>query len=208
VTIYLIRHGQTQWNKVHRWQGRTDIELDEVGATQALGLAKRLSGCNITTLYTSPLKRARMTAEAIGAVLGLEPFFLDDLQEIAFGHWEGLTLHEVRRTYPEQLLIWESQPYTDPGNGIESFSGLHDRAVGALRDICGRHNSDEAIAVVTHGAWIRAIILYILNIPLDKRLGFALNNAGVTMLKYNAKKNRFSLTALNEHWFLNDGALS
>ncbi|MCL2699882.1 MAG: histidine phosphatase family protein [Defluviitaleaceae bacterium] len=200
--IYLVRHGQTLWNKIQRWQGHSDTELDEVGIAQAANLAKRLSNCGITAVHASPLKRARKTADAICGALDLEPFFHDDLMEISFGHWEGLKLDEIRQRYPEQLRLWEADPYADPGNGIENYSQLYERAIGALRRICLGHKDNETIAIVTHGAWIRAIILHILNIPLDKRLGFSLDNAGITLLHYNMKKDRFTLETLNEHWFL------
>ena len=201
--IYLIRHGRTLWNKEFRWQGQKDIELDETGLAQAAGVAERLLGCDITAIYASPLKRARATAEAIGGAFGLEPLFNDDLQEISFGHWEGLTLEEVRHLHATQLQIWESEPDSDPGGGIESFARLRDRAVAALRNICNNHDKNDVIAIVTHGAWIRAVILNILNIPLDRRLGFDLDNAGVSILRYDAIKDRFKVKTLNECSFLN-----
>lgn len=200
--IYLIRHGQTLWNKEFRWQGRIDTQLDETGLAQAASVAERLLGCDITAIYASPLKRAKVTAETIGGALGLEPFFREDLQEVSFGHWEGLRLDEVKQFHAGQLQIWESEPELDPGNGIESYTNLRDRAVSALRDICAKHGNNDTIAIVTHGAWIRAFILYILNIPLDRRLGFDLDNVGISILRYDVQKDKFKVKTLNECSFL------
>ena len=200
--IYLIRHGQTLWNKEFRWQGSMDTDLDDIGLGQAALVAQRLLGCDIMTIYTSPLKRARVTAGILGRVLRLEPFLHEDLREVAFGHWEGLTLSEIREFHAEQLGIWESEPEKDPGGGIESFKKLSSRATTALNDICDRHSNDETIAIVTHGAWVRALILYILNIPLDRRLGFDLDNAGVSILRYDVNKDRLKIKTLNECSFL------
>jgi len=200
--IYLIRHGQTFWNKEFRWQGHTDIELDETGLVQAASAAERLMGCNISAIYSSPLKRARVTAETIGGALGLTPFFREDLREIAFGHWEGLRLDDVRQLHTEQLRVWESEPDSDPGDGIESYAQLRNRAVNALREICNKHGNNDTIAIVTHGAWIRALILYTLNIPLDSRLVFDLDNVGVSILRYDIKNDRLKVKTLNERSFL------
>lgn len=199
MTIYIIRHGQTLWNKDLRWQGCTDVELNETGLAQAADVAMRLRGCNITTIYSSPLKRARATAEAIGEILRLQPFFRDDLKEVALGPWEGLSFAQVRERYAEKFRVWETDAKADVGMGIESYSRLCDRAVAAVRDICKGHRRDETVALVTHGAWIRAFMLYVLNIPLDKRLCFDLDNTGVSIVRYDAENARFRVSVLNEH---------
>lgn len=110
--LILVRHGETLWNAIHRFQGFSDIELSPKGITQARLLAISLRGESLTAIYTSPLKRARQTAEIIAQYHDC-PLIVDEgLKEINQGQLEGLTGEDLRRDFPDFLRRW----IQDPGN--------------------------------------------------------------------------------------------
>src|SRR4029453_14296582 len=100
-TIVPGRHGETDWNRERRFQGHADTPLNDAGRAQAADLADSLTSERLVAVYTSPLRRAYETAALIAIRLGLDVRPLDALREIHVGHWEGLTIEEVRERYPE-----------------------------------------------------------------------------------------------------------
>src|SRR3989337_2728452 len=102
--LILVRHGESEWNRIGRYQGQADAPLSDLGLRQADALANRLRHEQIDAIYTSPLQRARKTAEAIARFHPEIPFTEDPgLHEIHHGEWQGLLAHEVREKYPELL---------------------------------------------------------------------------------------------------------
>src|SRR5512133_2376807 len=125
--VFLARHGQTDWNAAGRWQGHTDVPLNETGRAQARALAERLRGEGIAAIASSDLARARGTAEIVAAVLGLRVDLLDpDLRERRFGIFEGLTLRECEQRHPEDWARYAGDPGLGPPLG-ESRSALLER---------------------------------------------------------------------------------
>ena len=156
--VLLARHGQTDWNAAGRIQGASDVPLNERGREQAAALAGRvLDAGAISAVYTSPLKRARETAEIIGRRLGLEPVPVAALTELNFGDWEGCSWEEIGRRWPEQFASYSSdrKNYAPP-NG-ESYAEMLGRAwpfVDALRRMPG----DAAALCVCHSAVMRGLL--------------------------------------------------
>ncbi|MBM4450796.1 MAG: histidine phosphatase family protein, partial [Chloroflexi bacterium] len=89
--LLIIRHGRTEWNRVERFRGRADIPLDEVGRKQAEATASRIAEWQLNTVYSSPLRRAMETAEALARPAGLEVKKLPDIIDIDYGQWQGLS---------------------------------------------------------------------------------------------------------------------
>ena len=153
--LLLVRHGETDWNAARRWQGRDDPPLNDRGLAQAYELATSLENEHVDALYTSDLRRARMTAEVIAERLGLHVHALPELREIDVGSWSGLTSVELEQRFPEQyarhLLSW--------GTGWEDGETpqqLTARIVAALQRIAAEH-PDDRVLVVAHGGVIRAL---------------------------------------------------
>jgi 2,3-bisphosphoglycerate-dependent phosphoglycerate mutase len=147
-TILLVRHGQTDWNRDRRVQGHSDIPLNETGRAQAAALADELADETIDAVYASDLTRARDTAAAVAATLGLEVQLCPDLREKHFGSWEGLRDDEIRRRFPDARSgHW--------GDG-ETREQMTARVLHALRSIAARHAQGTAL-VVTHGGPLRAV---------------------------------------------------
>ena len=153
MTIFLARHGETEWNRVGRWQGNTDIPLSEVGRAQARKLADRLCTRGITEIFTSDLSRARETAEIVAARLEL-PVGLDaGLREVDVGDWAGRVVSEIERENPEGFRLW--QDGRKGWGGGESYEEMGERVIATVRRIAASH-PEETVLLVTHGGSIRA----------------------------------------------------
>ena len=154
-TVWLARHGESDWNAAKRFQGRSDRPLTPLGRQQAKALASELaSSSSLSVIYTSPLRRALETAAVVGEQVGLEPVPDDDLREVDVGSWTGLRRAEVEARYPDAFERW-----LDGGEGWddgESYAEMSARVLAALVRISGSHPGDELL-VVSHGGPIRAI---------------------------------------------------
>src|SRR5919199_1272542 len=127
--IYLVRHGESEWNRVHRYTGQQDPPLSELGWHQAECLARRLEAESLAAIYASPLQRACQTATPTAERLNL-PILLDaGLAEIHHGLWEGLTSHEVAAQYGDGLAQWRAQPHLAVMPEGESLDEVGRRAI-------------------------------------------------------------------------------
>jgi broad specificity phosphatase PhoE len=151
--ILLARHGETEWNRLGRWQGHADPPLNEAGRRQAATLAEQLAGDGIAAIYSSDLRRASETARIVADRLGLEVTEERELREIDVGSWSGLTRDEVRERYPEGFARWLAG---EIGHDGETREALARRVVGAVETIARTHPG-EHVLVVTHGGAIRAL---------------------------------------------------
>lgn len=146
--LYLVRHGETDWNAQRRIQGNTDIPLNDIGRKQAARTGRLLNRRDWDAVVTSPLSRAFETGSIIAAELGLpEPTTDDRLVERNYGEAEGLDFAEMQRRFPEHAHV--------PGR--EKRSAVAARAIEGLIDIAQRH-PDEAVVVVSHGGLIRSVL--------------------------------------------------
>jgi len=172
--ILLARHGETEWNRVGRWQGHADQPLNETGRRQAAELAARLAGDGITAVYSSDLARARETADAVASRLRLDVVEDEGLREIDVGSWSGLTRAEVEQRFPEGYARWLAG---EIGHDGETREQLTARVVSAVERIAAEHPA-ETILVVTHGGAIRAIRRHAAGDP-----GESIENCGTSSLE-------------------------
>ncbi len=172
MTLYVIRHGQTDWNAERRLQGQRDIDLNDIGREQArvngLTLAALLGDEALNFDYVaSPLARTRATMEIARAAMGLPPedYRTDDrLVEVSFGAWEGSTLKELKITQPERLVErntgkWDFIP---PGENAESYEILSWRVGSWLQSV------DKPTVCVAHGGVIRSLFRLVAEIPKEE----------------------------------------
>lgn len=157
--VYLVRHGETDWNVERRFQGQLDVELSKTGIRQAEAVARWLAAqpVRFTALYSSDLKRASRTARIIGAQLDLVPRLNPALREIHVGEWQGLVAAEIEDRFPGKLDEWHRKidSFTLPGG--ESIPIVQRRIFAAYREIVTQHPG-EAIIVVSHGAALTALM--------------------------------------------------
>jgi broad specificity phosphatase PhoE len=153
-TVYLARHGQSDWNAAGRWQGHADRPLTALGLRQAADLAEELAGVPLDAVYSSDLRRARETAEAVAAPRGLQVSTVADLREVDVGSWSGLTRAEAMERFPVEFRRWtEGEHGWEDG---ETYERMAERVVGAVRRIAAGH-AGESLLVVAHGGPIRAV---------------------------------------------------
>ncbi|MFG1621115.1 histidine phosphatase family protein [Kribbella sp. NPDC049227] len=133
--VYLARHGQTEWNVEGRRQGRLDSPLTPHGLLQAQRNAALVSDEQIDAVFTSPLGRARRTAEILADALELPVRVVDDLAEVAHGEWSGLTSAEIDSAWPGQRAAREKDKYAFRFPGGENYADAELRAVRALERI-------------------------------------------------------------------------
>lgn len=159
-TVYLIRHGETDWNLAGRWQGHADVPLNAVGLRQAQLVAAHLAreGARFDAIYSSDLARAYQTAWEIGAAVKVAVQLLPSLREIDLGTWSGLTYDEIRSTHPTEIALLE-QGQDVPRGGAESLGALRRRVVEAV-DALAHHHRDATLALVTHGGCIRMLLAH------------------------------------------------
>ena len=155
--ILFARHGRTAWTGEGRYQGRSDPPLSVDGWADAAALAAALRDECLAAIYTSPLMRARQTADCISERRGNVAVHVDDrLAEIAFGDWEGRTQAEIRAAAPEALRRWKRDPAGMRFPGGETLAEARARLHGFLADL---PPEAEAILVVTHAGMIRLACL-------------------------------------------------
>ncbi len=153
--LFVARHGETQWNRAGRYQGRLESSLTDRGEAQAAALAGALAQCGITRVVSSPLGRCIQTATPLSRALGL-PLELDErLIEIGHGSWEGRLRAEIEADDAELFARWKEHPETVSFAGGESL----DDVLRRWRAFVGALSGKNDVAVVTHDAIVRIAVL-------------------------------------------------
>lgn len=180
---FLVRHGETEWNRVGRAQGQADPPLNQQGREQAEAVAVRLAPVSVEAAYSSDLRRAAETALPIMRGRDTPIAHRPDLREKSFGEWEGMTYEELQLRYPTMLAeLFDERPAFAPPGG-ESDLELFARAAGAAAGIAGRHaGTDGNILVVSHGGTLRAMMVSMLGLPVESMWRLRLSNAGLSVI--------------------------
>jgi broad specificity phosphatase PhoE len=166
--ILLVRHGHVEGMSPERFRGRRDVDLSDLGARQAQATAQGIAArWHPAAIYSSPLRRCRQTAAAIGAACGgLAATVLDDLNDVHYGDWEWHTHDEVRAQWTELFECWFAAPQLVRFPRGESFQDLLARMANVLRLVRERHDA-ETVVVVGHSSGNRALLLQALDQPLS-----------------------------------------
>ena len=177
--LFLIRHGQTDWNIQGKIQGSRDIELNQTGIKQAEELGNKLLQNNykFSKIYTSPKKRAMKTAEILSKITNIESIIIKGLEEINLGEWEGFSWVEVKEKYPTEYNEWYiHRRYTKPPRG-ESYQDMIERVLKAIHKII--HENCDNVAIVTHSAVIMCLQCYLTNTAFHEMTKFKTDNASI-----------------------------
>lgn len=189
-TIFLVRHGQTEWNVIDQFQGQMNSELTELGRSQARSAVEHLTGQGITRAYSSSLGRALETAEIINESLGLELITSDNLREMSLGPWERVLISEAEKRDPEQFGHFRNTPERFALSGAETFPQLQDRVVSEIYRIAKEH-AGEKVLVVSHGIAIKTLLLHLNDQPLSQlRTISTMQNGGHMILEIPASELR------------------
>ncbi len=179
--VLIVRHGSTAHSAERRLSGRNDLPLNDVGTAQAAALAARDFGA-VDVVVSSPLRRARQTAEAIATPRGLDVQLVDDLAEVDFGAFEGMTMGEARAAYPEAAAAWLASIETAPPGG-ESFAALA-RRVRRARDAVVAEHAGRTVVLVSHVTPIKTLVRLALDAPPSALFRTHLDTASVSRIDY------------------------
>ncbi len=182
--IYLVRHGETDWNRNGQFQGQRDIPLNAQGQIQAQNAQKLLAQVTLDFAVSSPLSRARQTAEIILASHpGLPLHLLPELQEISHGAWEGKFHRDVEREFPGMLATWNQNPEQVQMPGGENLGQVWERAGRAWQQMMSQYEGRQGM-VVAHDAINKAILCRLLQLEPAHFWLFKQGNGGISVIDY------------------------
>ncbi len=164
--LLLVRHGATPMTMEDKFSGAENVHLSDQGREQAARLAGRLESVKIAAIYTSSLDRALETAEILGKPHGLQPRLTANLREISHGHWEGLTVDEVKARFGAELSDWDADPLTFAPSGGETGVAVLARVLPEIRGIVV-HQPGRTVLIVSHKGALRLAVSSLLG--LDPR---------------------------------------
>ncbi len=197
--LLLIRHCESTWNLVGRYQGRIDTELSELGMKQAEMIAEHIKNSfKLSVLYSSPLRRALHTAVIIATKLGIGVEVREGLTEIDHGAWNGLLRSEVEKRYGPILNEWLTHPGRVRMPGGEGLMDVLDRAWRVVEEIIEKHEGED-VGICSHNAVLKVIILKALSLPLDNFWRIGIDNASLSLLSLDGEMR---LSYLNDTCFL------
>lgn len=191
--FYIMRHGETDYNRNGRYQGQSDIPLNDEGRRQSQALGVRMRALPLDIIYTSDLSRAQETARSIafGRTVALDP----RLREVHVGRVQGMTNEEIARAEPAFWAALEREPDRTPFPGGENAYDVQARALEAFQAIRQRYPEGK-VAVVTHGGLIKMVVADILGLSLAERHRIVLDNCGLTVVEWGDQRRR--LRSLND----------
>jgi broad specificity phosphatase PhoE len=180
-TTLLLRHGATELSAERRFSGRGDVALTKEGVKQARLTGRRLAGePGVDVVVTSPLQRARRTAEAVAEATGAALIVDDGLVEADFGAWQGLTFAEASERWPDEIAAWVASPDAAPPGG-ESFATVAMRVLAALDRLIESHRHARAV-VVSHVTPIKTVVCRALLAPPEAMFRMNLDVASLTRI--------------------------
>jgi broad specificity phosphatase PhoE len=193
--VVVVRHGQTEWNRVERFRGRIDIELNDTGQLQAQAVAETLSASHIAAVYSSPLKRAIQTAQPTARACNREIVILDALTDVDYGALTGLSPEEATASYGELYSPWLHSPHLVQFPAGESLKQVRARAWIALHDLCAVHRG-QTILLVSHVVVNRVLICATLGLGNESFWKIGQDNGSISILE--ATNGQFNLLLLND----------
>lgn len=193
--VYLIRHGETEYNRDGRLQGDSDVPLSEKGKTQAEVLAERLkdefsrNGEKVSAIYSSNLKRTIDTAQAIGEKLGLRPEPVPELREIDLGSWEGKTPQEISADKNISFFEeWKKDPARMRAPGGENLKDVESRVIPKFDELKKKNAGADAIIIVSHGGSIGVILSHLLRMDLNEALKIRQDNTALNLIEVKGEE--------------------
>jgi len=200
-TLYLIRHGETQWNVEGRIQGHSNCPLNANGYAQARRVAQLMANFSLQAIYTSDLDRAIETAAVIADCHPpLTPRSDARLREVFFGEWEGLTAEQVTAGWPREAAAWRADSLRHRPPGGETLETVQIRVSQAIANIITEYPRGE-VAIVGHSGSLRAVVAYALTATPSVSRHFIFDNCSLSTIEHS--NDRFSLVGINDHCHLN-----
>lgn len=182
--LIVVRHGESEWNRIGRYQGQADAPLSELGASQAEALATRLKRESFDAIFSSPLQRAARTAEAIARYHPDVDFVREPaLMEIHHGDWQGLYSAEVQASYAHGLREWRHHPTRSQFPNGESFSNILKRVLDFKERLIQEY-TERTVLVSTHDVVVKILVADALGMNMDRINGIWVTNASISVIEY------------------------
>jgi broad specificity phosphatase PhoE len=188
--FFLVRHGETEWNKLGKFQGQVDIPLNQRGLAQAQAMAAAAVNWRPTGIYASPLSRTTQVAEAIAQRVGLQVQSDPRLKELDLGELDGITNEEMRRDWGGVYEAWRDNPGDVSMPGGESLAQVQGRAWEAMMDMESCHGDEDALVVVSHNFTIKTIVAQLLGVPWSHFHNMALSLGSLTVIESGQRGRR------------------
>jgi probable phosphoglycerate mutase len=181
--IFLVRHGETEWNRIHRFQGRSDVPLNHKGREQARAAATALQDEPFTAIYSSPLIRALETARVIQSFHPSVSLFEEEgFIEMDLGDFDGMDGHEWVAQHADFLEKWKTSPGALKMPSGESLREVQQRALETLERIAQGHPLQSTLLIVSHNFVIRTILCHAMNTHLDEFRNLQQDTAALNLL--------------------------
>lgn len=198
----LVRHGETEWNRVERFRGQADVPLNEIGLAQAAVTGARVAAeWKPAAVYSSPLKRALATAEAVAVRAGVPVQVHAGLSDIDFGELQGLTVAEAQAQWPQVLASWSRTPHLTRFPGGNNLIDLRDRAMAMVEDLTVRH-TESTIVLIGHTVINRVILMGILGLGQENFWRLGQDNCAINV--FVASVQGYVLVSMNDTCHLGD----
>jgi broad specificity phosphatase PhoE len=195
--FYLVRHGDTAWNRDWRYRGQADLPLDESGLAQARATAGALGAVGLEAVFASPLKRAFNTAELIAQAAGLTARPLPDLLDISYGAWQGMTYAEAQAAYPDLYARWQAAPHLVHFPAGESLDEVRSRSVHGLLAIADQYPRGR-VAIVGHQVVNRVLLCAVLGLANDAFWRIEQDTCCINVFRYDTERYRFTVERIND----------
>ena len=199
LTIYFLRHGQTEYSRNNAFCGSIDSELTPEGLEMAKAFADAYSSIPWTAIFCSPMRRTVLTAKPLSASVGIEPQLRDGLKEINYGEWEGKSPEVISREYHDDYIRWSADPAWNAPSGGEMAVRIASRALQVIEEIKQNYTSGNVL-VVSHKATIRIILSSLLGIDVGRfrfRLGCPV--ASVSIVEFTSHGPLLKVLAERSH---------
>ena len=194
-SIYLVRHGQTAWNKEEIFRGRTDIPLDETGLKQAELVGQYFKGMEIYGIYSSPLSRAWQTAQKVAQFHDLKVQPLQGILDMSFGNWEGRPHQEIRESDSNTYRQWVETPHLVRLPGGESLDDVRVRAMAAVEELI-RNHPGKTLILVTHRVVNKVLICGILSLDNSHFWQITQDTTAINLIQH--RNGKYILSLMNE----------
>jgi len=199
--VYLLRHGETKWNIEKVFRGRSEIPLTDTGKKQAELAAAHLKPKAIQYIYTSPLSRAKETADIVGKILDIKPVVDEHFTGLAFGPWQGKPHKEIKEKFPDLYRVYKDEFHNLRLEGAETLQKAFDRCMTALVDIEKKH-PDANVLIISHRVICKLMILGILGLGPPQFYRVKLDTCGLS--EFYTNEGRWVLAKFNDTCFLGD----
>lgn len=204
--ILLVRHGHVDWIAPERFRGRAELPLSKQGQQQARALARRIADTwKVEAIYTSPLSRCIDTGAAIAHSSGAPAQVLEDLADIDYGLWQGLTHDEARQRWPQEHRAWQEAPDLAAIPGGESLAEVLVRGTKVLRHVL-QYSAGKTLVLVGHDSINRVLLLQALGLPLSRY--WNLKQEPCCLNEIVVEETVFTLHRMNEGCHLSGGTLA